>query len=84
MTGNIVTPLGTFASTSDVIAGPVNGKLQVRLRNLSAGPVPGPILDQIQNVIEQSLSEFSASFPMVVRQVVLRGGCIGVIGTTPQ
>ncbi len=84
MTGNIVTPIGTFASTADVIAGPVNGKLQLRLRNLSAGPVPGPILDQIQKAVEQGLGDFTDTFPMVVRQVALRTGCMGVMGTTPQ
>ncbi|HEX9504666.1 MAG TPA: hypothetical protein VGA62_01550, partial [Acidimicrobiia bacterium] len=84
MTGNIVTPLGTFASTADVIAGPVNGKLQLRLRNLSAGPVPGPILDQLQRAVEQGLNDFTDTFPMTVRQVALRPGCLGVMGTTPQ
>jgi hypothetical protein len=84
MTGNIVTVVGTFASTADVIAGPVNGKLQLRLRNLSAGPVPGPILDQIGKAVEQALGGFTDTFPMVVRQVALRTGCMGVMGTTPQ
>jgi len=84
MTGNIVTPLGTFASTADVIAGPVNGKLQLRLRNLSAGQVPGPILDQLQRAVEQGLNDFTDTFPMTVRQVALRPGCLGVMGTTPQ
>ncbi len=84
LTGNVVTPIGTFAANADVIAGPVNGKLVLRLRNFSAGPLPGAILDQIQNAVESGLNEFTSSFPMVVRQVALRPGCLGVMGTTPQ
>ena len=84
LTGNVVTPLGTFAASGDVIAGPVNGRLSLRLRSLSAGPVPSAILQQIQTAVERGMNEFTDSFPMVVRQVALRAGCLGVMGTTPQ
>lgn len=81
---NIVTPIGTFAAAGDVIAGPVNGKLVLRLRGLSAGPVPGAILDRIEAQVDKGLADFSDSFPMVVRQVALRSGCLGIMGTTPN
>ncbi len=84
LNGNVVTPVGTFAATSDVVMGPVNGKLVVRLRNLSAGPLPGAILQQIQAAIERGMNEFTDTFPMVVRQVALRPGCLGIMGSTPQ
>lgn len=83
LTGNIQTPLGTFAATADVIGGPVNGKLVLRLRGLSAGPVPGAILQQVQSAVESGMNEFTSTFPMVVRQVALRAGCLGVMGSTP-
>jgi hypothetical protein len=84
LSAKIATAIGTFDASGDVIAGPVNGKLVLRLRNLSAGPVPGAILQQIQAAVEKGLNEFSDSFPIVVRQVALRPGCLGVMGTTPQ
>ena len=84
LTANVVTPIGTFAATADVIAGPVNGKLVLRLRNFSAGPLPGAVLDQIQTSVESGLNDFTNTFPMTVRQVALRPGCLGVMGTTPQ
>lgn len=80
----IVTPLGTFAAAGDVIAGPVNGKLVLRVRDLSAGPLPAAILQQIQSAIEKGMNDFANGFPLVVRQVALRSGCLGVMGTTPQ
>ena len=82
LTGNVVTPIGVFASSADVLVGQVNGKLVIRLRNLSAGPLPSAILEQIQFAVERGLKEFSDTFPMVVRQVALRSGCIGVMGST--
>ena len=84
LTGNVVTPLGTFAATGDVIAGPVNGKLTLRLRNLSAGPVPGALLEPLQSAVERGMNEFTGAFPMVVSQVALRASCLGVMGTTPS
>lgn len=83
LSGSAVTPVGTFAANSDVVMGPVNGKLQLRLRNLSAGPIPGAILQQMQAAIERGMNEFTDTFPMVVRQVALRPGCLGIMGTTP-
>lgn len=83
LSGNAVTPVGTFAANSDVVMGPVSGKLVLRLRNLSAGPIPGAILQQMQAAIERGMNEFTDTFPMVVRQVALRPGCLGIMGTTP-
>jgi len=74
----------SVTASGDIIAGPVNGKLALRIRNLSAGPLPSPVLDQIQAQVEKGLSDFSATFPFVVRQVALRPGCLGVMGVTPQ
>ncbi|HUQ40937.1 MAG TPA: FecR domain-containing protein [Candidatus Limnocylindrales bacterium] len=84
VSGGVATPVGTFSGGADVIAGPVNGKLVLRLRNLSANPLPGVILDQLQGAFETAMNEFTARFPMVVRRVAMRAGCLGVMGTTPQ
>ncbi|HET7700911.1 MAG TPA: FecR domain-containing protein [Candidatus Limnocylindria bacterium] len=83
LSGNAVTPVGTFAANSDVVMGPMSGKLVLRLRNLSAGPIPSAILQQMQAAIERGMNEFTDTFPMVVRQVALRPGCLGIMGTTP-
>ncbi len=82
-TGGAVTAVGTFTGSADAIAGPVDGKLSLKLRNLSVTPLPGPVLDQIQADVQKGLNEFSASFPIVVRQVALRAGCLAVMGSTP-
>jgi hypothetical protein len=74
----------SVTATGDVIAGPVDGKLVLRVRNLSAGPLPAPILQQVQIAVEKGLNDFSSTFPFVVRQVALRPGCLGVVGVTPQ
>lgn len=83
LTASVVTPIGTFATTGNVIAGPVNGKLVLRVRDLSAGPLPSAILQQVQVAIERGMADFTDTFPMVVRQVALRPGCLGVMGATP-
>lgn len=82
ISGNLVTPLGTFAASGDVAAGPVNGRLVLRVRNLTAGPVPAAILQQIESSIDQGMAEFTNDFPFSVRQVALRQGCLGIMGTT--
>jgi len=71
-------------ATGDIIAGPVDGKLALRVRNLSAGPLPPAVLDQLRGAVEKSLAEFATSLPFTVRQVALRPGCLGVMGVTPQ
>jgi len=81
--GSVVTPIGSFAGAADVAIGPVNGKLGLHVRNLSAGPLPGPLLDQIQQAINQSATDATSDFPIVVRQVALRPGCMAIMGTTP-
>jgi hypothetical protein len=55
----------------------------MRVRSLSAGPVPAALIEQIQSAINNGLNEFTASFPLVARQVALRPGCFGVMGSTP-
>jgi hypothetical protein len=81
-TGGAVTAVGTFNGSADAIAGPVDGKLNLKLRSLTVTPLPSPVLDQIQSDVQKGLDEFSASFPMVVRRVALRPGCLAVMGST--
>ena len=81
--GSVVTPIGTFAGSADVAVGPMNGKLALHVRNLTAGPLPGPLLDQIQQAINSSATEATSGLPFVVRQVTLRPGCMAILGTTP-
>jgi hypothetical protein len=46
-------------------------------------PLPAGLLDAVRGPIESSLDDFSRGFPFTVRQVTLRQGCLGVMGTTP-
>jgi hypothetical protein len=62
--------------------GPVNGKLGIKLRNLSAGPLPAAVLEQVQKSIDKSAGDVSDSFPFNVRQVALRQGCFAIMGST--
>ncbi|HEV8656459.1 MAG TPA: FecR domain-containing protein [Candidatus Limnocylindria bacterium] len=73
----------TVNAASDVVAGPVDGKLVVRIRSLSASPLPAGVLEPFRAAVEKSLDEFSDRFPFTVRQVSMRQGCLSVMGTTP-
>ena len=73
----------TLNAATDISAGPVDGKLVIRIRSLSASPLPAGLLDPIRSVLERSFDDFSNGFPFVVRQVAMRQGCLSVMGTTP-
>ena len=73
----------TVNAASDVSVGAVDGKLVVRIRSLSASPLPTGLLDGLRAAVEKSLDEFSSGFPFTVRQVAMRQGCLSVMGTTP-
>ena len=75
-------PIGTITATGDASMGPSEGKLAVRVRSLSAGPVPQPALDQVKAVIEKSAAPISEAMPFDVRQVALRNGCFAIMGQT--
>jgi hypothetical protein len=81
--GSVVTPVGTFAGSADVAVGPLNGKLALHVRNLSAAPLPSALLDGLQQAINQSATDATSGLPIVVRQVALRPGCMAIVGTTP-
>ena len=81
-TGSLDTPVGAFTMRGDVIAGSSGGKLAARLRNLHADPIPAALLQQLASAFEQSIGALTSGFPMVVRQVAMRQGCLAVIGTT--
>src|SRR5438309_6366208 len=67
----------------DVVAGPVNDKLVLRLRSLSADPLPAPIVDGLRGGIEKALADATVDVPFLVRRVTLRQGCLGLSGVTP-
>jgi hypothetical protein len=73
----------TVNAASDISAGPANGRLAIRIRSLSASPLPAGLLEGIRGGIEKGLDDFSSRFPFTVRQVALRQGCLSVMGTTP-
>ena len=73
----------TVNAATDVSAGPVDGKLVIRIRSLTASPLPAGLLDPIRAVLERGFDDFSNGFPFVVRQVSMRQGCLSVMGTTP-
>jgi hypothetical protein len=84
LSGSATTPIGEQSASADIAMGPVNGKLAFRVRSLTAGPLPGGILDQAKAQIEKTANDQAASLPLVVRQVLFRAGCVAIIGTTPQ
>ncbi len=73
----------TVPVSGDIVAGAVNGKLVMRVRNISAGPLPQAVVDQVVANIESALADFTNSFPLVTTQVAFRSGCMAIIGTTP-
>ena len=68
---------------SDISVGAVDGKLVMRVRSLTASPLPAGLLDPIRGPLEQSLNDFSNGFPFRVRQVAMRQGCLSIMGMTP-
>lgn len=83
LTGHASASLLTVNGASDISVGSVNGKLAVRVRSLSASPLPGALMDGVRAALEKSLDEFSSGFPFRIRQVALRQGCLSLMGTTP-
>jgi len=73
----------TVNAATDISAGPVEGKLVIRIRSLTASPLPAGLLDPIRALLERSFDDFSNGFPFTVRQVSMRQGCLSVMGTTP-
>jgi hypothetical protein len=76
------TPIGTITASGDASMGPSEGKIAVRVRSLSAGPVPQPALDQVRGTIEKSAMPISDAMPFNVQQVALRTGCFAIMGST--
>jgi hypothetical protein len=83
LSGQATASVLTVNAASDVSVGSVDGKLVVRVRSLSATPLPGGLLDGLRAAIDRSFDELSNGFPFTVRQVALRQGCLSVMGTTP-
>jgi hypothetical protein len=73
----------TLNAASDISVGSVDGKLVIRIRSLSASPLPAGLLDGVRAALDRSLSDFSNEIPFTVRQVALRQGCLSIMGTTP-
>jgi len=73
----------TINAASDISVGAVDGKLVMRVRSLTASPLPAGLLDGVRAPLENSLGEFSNGFPFTVRQVAMRQGCLSIMGTTP-
>jgi len=83
LSGQATASVLTVNAASDVSVGSVDGKLVVRIRSLSATPLPAGLLDGLRSAIEKSFDELSNGFPFAVRQVAMRRGCLTVTGTTP-
>ena len=73
----------TVNAASDISVGSVDGKLSMRIRSMSASPLPAGLFDPVRAALERNLDEFSNGFPFTVRQVAMRQGCLSVMGTTP-
>jgi hypothetical protein len=73
----------TINAASDISVGAVDGRLVMRVRSLTASPLPAGLLDGLRGPLENSLNEFSSGFPFRVRQVAMRQGCLSIMGTTP-
>ena len=73
----------TINAATDVSAGPVDGKLVIRIRSLTASPLPAGLLDPVRAILERGFDDFASGFPFIVRQVSMRQGCLSVMGTTP-
>lgn len=84
LSGGINASVLSLNAKADIIVGSIDGKLAIRLRGLSADPLPAALLDGVRVALDRGLSEFSQDFPFTVRQVAMRQGCLAVMGTTPH
>jgi hypothetical protein len=84
LSGGVNASVLTLNAKVDIIVGSIDGKLAIRLRGLSADPLPAGLLDSVRVALDRGLSEFSNDFPFIVRQVAMRQGCLAIMGTTPQ
>ncbi len=73
----------TINAATDISVGSVDGKLVLRIRSLTASPLPAGVLDPVRAILERGFDDFASGFPFTVRQVSLRQGCLSVMGTTP-
>ncbi|MDQ2952051.1 MAG: hypothetical protein M3R54_07280 [Chloroflexota bacterium] len=80
-TGSLDTPVGAFTTKGDVIA---DRRTAGSLRGCAiCTPIRSPLRClRCLRSLEQSIGELTSGFPMVVRQVAMRQGCLAVIGTT--
>jgi len=83
LAGSVSASVLTINAASDISVGAVDGRLVMRVRSLTASPLPAGLLDGIRGPLDESLSEFSNGFPFRVRQVAMRQGCLSIMGTTP-
>jgi hypothetical protein len=83
LSGGVNAQILTINAATDISVGAVDGKLVMRVRILSASPLPAGLLDGIRGPLENNLNEFSSGFPFRVRQVAMRQGCLSIMGTTP-
>jgi hypothetical protein len=83
LAGSVSASVLTINAASDISVGAVDGRLVMRVRSLSASPLPAGLLDGVRGPLENSLNEFSNHFPFRVRQVLMRSGCLSIMGTTP-
>ena len=81
--GAVSVSMLTISAASDVSVGAVDGRLVVRVRSLTASPLPAGLLDGIRGPVQRALDELSSGFPFRVRQVLMRPGCLSIMGTTP-
>ena len=81
--GGLSVSVLTISAASDVSVGAVDGRLVVRMRSLTASPLPAGLLDGIRGPVQRALDELSSGFPFRVRQVLMRPGCLSIMGTTP-
>lgn len=83
LTASVSAGFISFPARGDIIAGSAAGKLTLKLRNFDAGPVPSAAKEQISAAVDNGLSTFAQTLPLVVQRVAFRTGCFALIGKTP-
>ena len=83
-TAKAATQLFTVNASADVVGGPVDGKVTLKVSRLSAEALPPPLLDVVKGLVESSAGAISSTVPFLVKQVAFRNGCFWVSGVTPN
>lgn len=74
-----------FPGRGEIIAGAEGGRLVMKLKKLSLGPLPAAAAEQFKTTLERGLAGVTGGVErhIVVKRIGLRADCFSIVGETP-